>query len=124
MMKLKIRDHEIRLVRLNQAKLSDVIRLQEESGLKLVQLRDLARKSDVMAVLVASYLSQHNAGMRPKWDELLDAPMDSFKDVVGEPIPEAGDVARQQEAEGEQSPDPQVLDSATLDGETGTVDAS
>lgn len=102
MAKLKVDGRELRLVTPDTAKTRDVMALQDESGMKLQELRERSQDNETFAILITSFLTQRNAGIFKSWDELLEGDFTALGELVAEP----GDEARIPGAEGEESLDP------------------
>ncbi|MEB0200559.1 hypothetical protein QN354_02165 [Cryobacterium sp. 5I3] len=110
MAKLKIGGRELRAVNLSTARNRDIMQLQTESGMRMKQIAEIGKTNDTFAMLVVSYLTQHNAGLFVKWDDLLDASLDELGAYVKEPGDERDEPEK---AEGEEVTDPTQADSAT-----------
>jgi hypothetical protein len=100
MAKLRINGRELLVKPINQARNRDLIELQVQSGLKSKEIQERAGASEFFAQVILSFLTQHNAGFRVKYDDLLDG---SLADL-GELIIEPGDPGQEAEAEAEANP--------------------
>lgn len=112
-MKLIVNGHTLRVITPERARNRDLIRLQEQSGLKLADLRTVHERSDLHATLLLSWLTQANAGMEPDYDEM----MDGGSAAIGEIVLEPGD----QPAQEDPAQDPQEAASGTPDAAEATA---
>lgn len=97
-MKLLIRDQELRVVMPNRARNRDIIRLQEQSGLKLSDFAGIGERSDLHAVLILSFLAQANAGMEPDYQQMMDGGRDEVGEIVREPSDDLPETSAQEAA--------------------------
>lgn len=84
---------------LQSARLRDVREFQRESGMKLEEVKEEVELSDgaALGTAIVAYLSLHNAGFTPKWEDILDQPQEAFEMVEDEL-----DRIKREEAEAEQ----------------------
>jgi hypothetical protein len=73
MAQLVFENRALRAVNLSTARNRDVMELQNQSGMRLKKIAEMGKTNDIFALLVASFLSQHNAGIFVAWDDLLEA---------------------------------------------------
>ncbi|MEB0001600.1 hypothetical protein QN357_01445 [Cryobacterium sp. RTC2.1] len=108
MAKILVNGRELVVKPIHKARNRDLIELQVQSGLKLSEIMERAKASDLFATVMCSFLAQHNAGFQVKWNDLIDGTSEDLGEFVTEP----GDDPAKAEAEAEANPT--QPDSATL----------
>lgn len=98
-MKIKINGITIAVKNLDSARIRDIAELQQQTGMKLPEIRDAAAPGSVLTPAILAFLSMRGAGQAFSWEDATEL---SFNDIAI--ISEPGDVAR---ASGADAPDPQ-----------------
>lgn len=86
-----------------------VIRLQEETGWKLTEIRDRIAGADFYAPLLTSFLTAATAGRPVLWDFLLDTPMSEWPWSFEGTAEEKAAAAREDAGTGDDAVDPPQL---------------
>lgn len=98
-MKVNIDGRTLVAKNMDTAPIRHVAELQRQTGWKLEELRDNVQKIDIYAAAVLLFLTLHNAGFTPTWDDVLDRDLSELE-IIQEP----GDERRIAEAEGSEDP--------------------
>lgn len=85
MARLKVRGAELRVKTLSTAKVTSVIELQQQSGMKLGDLHKAVQQADVYGAIITSFLTQRDAGLEPKWHAMLEANLEDAGTFIKEP---------------------------------------
>ncbi|KAA9110185.1 hypothetical protein [Microbacterium rhizomatis] len=86
---LKVGGRELVAKPLSKARVSDIIELQRQSGIKEISsIREAVEEADILGNVILSFLTQHNAGFRVKWDDLIDGPLEDLGEYLPDPEPE------------------------------------
>jgi len=112
---LKIHGKELLVKPLNKCRNADIIEFQRQSGMKM---SDITEHTDFLAQCVVSFLTQHNAGFKVKWDDILNGTPEDIGEYVADPI----DEAREGEGKEDENPSQTETPMSDLDGE-GTPDS-
>ncbi len=105
---------EIPYVRLADARLDHVMKLQRETGWPMAEIVRQASENDAITAALAYWLGMMRAGRKPpKWDEIMGMSLSDFGDVIEEP----GDDADADAAEDGQGKD----ETTASTGETTTA---
>lgn len=99
---LTIDGRELTVRNLSTAKIMHVQELQRQSGLKLAEIHQSVAETDVLGMVVLSFLTQRTAGIDVKWDDLMAGSAEELGAYSSDP----GD--RKAKAEDEADADPQV----------------
>jgi hypothetical protein len=77
---------EIPYLRLADARLDHVVKLQRETGWPMAEIVRQASENDAITAALAYWLGMMKAGRKPpKWDDIMSMSLSDFGDVIPEP---------------------------------------